>query len=433
MTQSVKTATQLQQEFIPPYPMTIADTGLKEGFLEELIMKDLFLVNFALGREIAARIHLPFKIVEEILDYLKRQLLVEVRTSGGLADYEYTPTEKGRDRARTFFDHNSYVGACPVPWNRYVDSLKFQTIRRELVTPRDLEVAFSDIMVNRRTINAVGPAINSGRGMFLFGEAGNGKTSIAERIARSFKGNIFIPYAVEIDGQIIRVFDSHNHEPVSAANYPRDYDNRWVRIQRPCVVVGGELTIDMLELQFDFGTKLYEAPIQLKANCGLLLIDDFGRQRIDHKSLLNRWIVPLEKRVDYLTLHTGKKLEVPFEQLIVFSTNLEPSDLVDEAFLRRIPYKIHIANPTENEYKWIFLQYCQRTGMPYNEEAVNYLIESQYKSGKRMMRCCHPRDIVDQIINLCTFLQTEPRLSREYLDYACNVYFAAMGEISSVI
>lgn len=433
MTQSVKTATQLQQEFIPPYPMTIADTGLKEGFLEELILKDLFLVNFALGREIAARIHLPFKVVEEILDYLKRQLLVEVRTSGGLADYEYTPTEKGRDRARAFFDHNSYVGACPVPWNRYVDSLKFQTIRRELVTPRDLEVAFSDIMVNRRTINAVGPAINSGRGMFLFGEAGNGKTSIAERIARSFKGNIFIPYAVEIDGQIIRVFDSHNHEPLSAANYPRDYDNRWVRIQRPCVVVGGELTIDMLELQFDFGTKLYEAPIQLKANCGLLLIDDFGRQRIDHKSLLNRWIVPLEKRIDYLALHTGKKLEVPFEQLIVFSTNLNPSDLVDEAFLRRIPYKINIANPTENEYKWIFLQYCQRTGMPYNEEAVNYLIETQYKSGKRMMRCCHPRDIVDQIINLCTFLQTEPRLSREYLDYACNVYFAAMGEISASI
>jgi predicted ATPase with chaperone activity len=416
------------QDFVPPYPNSIEETGLKEGFLEELILKDIYLVNFALGREIATRTFLPFKLVESILESLKKQMLVEVRAAGGIADYEYMPTDKGRDRARAFFDHNTYVGACPVPWSVYVDSLRYQTIRRESVTPRDLEVAFSDIMVNRKTINTVGPAINSGRGMFLFGEAGNGKTSIAERIVRSFRGHIFIPYAVEVDGQIIRIFDSHNHQPVSASNYPRDYDHRWIRIHRPCVVVGGELTIDMLELQYDYSSKLYEAPLQLKSNCGLLLIDDFGRQRIDHKSLLNRWIVPLEKRVDYLTLHTGKKLEIPFEQLIVFSTNLNPSDLVDEAFLRRIPYKINITTPTEEEFKWIFLQYCQRAGVPYNEEAVNYLIETQYRSGRRMMRCCHPRDIIDQVTNLCKFLQSEPRLTREYLDHACSVYFAAMGK-----
>lgn len=416
------------QEFVPPYPNSIEETGLKEGFLEELILKDIYLVNFALGREIANRTMLPFKIVEQILESLKRQLLIEVRSSGGIADYEYMPTDKGRDRARAYFDHNSYVGACPIPWSVYVDSLKHQTIRKESVTPRDLEIAFSDIMVNRKTLNTVGPAINSGRGMFLFGEAGNGKTSIAERIVRSFKGHIFIPYAVEVDGQIIRVYDDHNHAQVSASNYPRDYDHRWVRINRPCVVVGGELTIDMLELQYDYTSKLYEAPLQLKSNCGLLLIDDFGRQRIDHKSLLNRWIVPLEKRVDYLALHTGKKLEVPFEQLIVFSTNLNPSDLVDEAFLRRIPFKINITSPTEEEFKWIFLQYCQRAGVPYNEEAVNYLIEAQYRSGRRNMRCCHPRDIIDQVTNLCKFLQSEPRLTREYIDHACSVYFAAMGK-----
>lgn len=427
MVQQVR-GVQPQQEFVPPYPSSIEETGLKEGFLEELILKDVYLVNFALGREIANRTMLPFKIVESILESLKRQMLVEVRSSGGIADYEYMPTDKGRDRARAYFDHNSYVGACPVPWSTYVESLKHQTIRKESVTPRDLEIAFSDIMVNRRTLNTVGPAINSGRGMFLFGDAGNGKTSIAERIVRSFKGHIFLPYAVEVDGQIIRCYDDHNHTQVSAANYPRDYDHRWVRIQRPCVVVGGELTIDMLELQYDFTSKLYEAPIQLKSNCGLLLIDDFGRQRIDHKSLLNRWIVPLEKRVDYLTLHTGKKLEVPFEQLIVFSTNLNPQDLVDEAFLRRIPFKININSPTEEEFKWIFLQYCQRVGIPYNEEAVNYLIETQYRSGRRNMRCCHPRDVIDQVVNLCKFLQAEPRLTREYLDHACNVYFAAMGK-----
>lgn len=416
-----------QQEFVPPYPNTIEETGLKEGFLEALILKDVYLVNFALGREVANRTMLPFKIVESILESLKRQLLVEVRSSGGIADYEYIPTDKGRDRARAYFDQNSYVGPCPVTWSSYVESLKQQTIRKEAVTPRDLEIAFSDIMVNRRTLNTVGPAINSGRGMFLFGDAGNGKTSIAERIVRSFKGQIFIPYAIEVDGQIIRCFDDHNHQQVSAASYPRDYDHRWVRISRPCVVVGGELTIDMLELQYDFTAKLYEAPLQLKSNCGLLLIDDFGRQRIDHKSLLNRWIVPLEKRVDYLTLHTGKKLEVPFEQLIVFSTNLNPADLVDEAFLRRIPFKINITSPTEEEFKWIFLQYCQRVGVPYNEEAVNYLIETQYRSGRRNMRCCHPRDVIDQVVNLCKFLGTEARLTREYLDHACNVYFAAMG------
>jgi predicted ATPase with chaperone activity len=417
-----------QQDFVPPYPNTIEETGLKEGFLEALILKDIYLVNFALGREVANRTMLPFKIVESILESLKRQLLVEVRSSGGIADYEYIPTDKGRDRARAYFDQNSYVGPCPVTWTSYVESLKQQTIRKESVNPRDLEIAFSDIMVNRRTLNTVGPAINSGRGMFLFGDAGNGKTSIAERIVRSFKGQIFIPYALEVDGQIIRCFDDHNHQQVSAANYPRDYDHRWVRINRPCVVVGGELTIDMLELQYDFTAKLYEAPLQLKSNCGLLLIDDFGRQRIDHKSLLNRWIVPLEKRVDYLTLHTGKKLEVPFEQLIVFSTNLNPADLVDEAFLRRIPFKINITSPTEEEFKWIFLQYCQRVGVPYNEEAVNYLIETQYRSGRRNMRCCHPRDVIDQVVNLCKFLGAEPRLTREYLDHACNVYFAAMGK-----
>ncbi len=416
------------QDFVPQYPNTIQETGLKEGFLEELILKDIFLVNYALGREIASRSQLPFKLVEEILESLKKQLLIEVRSAGGLADYEYVVTEKGRERARLCFDNNSYVGVCPVPWSTYIDSIKYQTIRKEKVSPRDLEVAFSDIMINRRTLNSVGPAINSGRGMFLFGEAGNGKTSIAERIVRSFKGHIFIPHALEIDGQIIRVYDSHSHIQVASGHYPKDYDHRWVRIQRPCVVVGGELTIDMLELQYDYGTRLYEAPLQLKSNCGLLLIDDFGRQRIDHKSLLNRWIVPLEKRVDYLTLHTGKKLEVPFEQLIVFSTNLNPTDLVDEAFLRRIPYKINITNPTEDEFKWIFLQYCQKAGIPYNEEAVNYLIETQYRSGRRMMRCCHPRDIVDQVMNLCAFLQTESRLSREYLDHACAVYFAAMGK-----
>jgi predicted ATPase with chaperone activity len=426
--QAVKSGQPQQHEFIPPYPNSIEDTGLKEGFLEELILKDIYLVNFALGREIAQRTQLPFKIIEEILESLKKQMLVEVRAAGGIADYEYTPTDKGRDRARAYFDHNTYVGACPVPWAHYVESLKYQTIRRESVTPRDLEVAFSDIMVNRKTINTVGPAINSGRGMFLFGEAGNGKTSIAERIARSFRGHVFIPFAVEIDGQIIRVYDGHNHQQVAPSAYPRDYDHRWIRIHRPCVVVGGELTIDQLELQYDYSAKLYEAPLQLKSNCGLLLIDDFGRQRIDHKSLLNRWIVPLEKRVDYLALHTGKKLEVPFEQLIVFSTNLNPSDLVDEAFLRRIPYKINITTPTEEEFKWIFLQYCQRAGVPYNEEAVNYLIETQYRSGRRMMRCCHPRDIIDQVVNLCKFLQTEPRLTREYLDHACSVYFAAMGK-----
>lgn len=427
MAQQIRQGIQKQQEFIPPYVETVDDTGLKEAFLEELILKDIYLANFTFGREIANRTHLPFKLVELILDGLKRQLFIEVRSSAGLGDYEFTPTEKGRNRALAFFEHSAYVGPCPVPWNIYVDSLKNQTIRREAVTPRDLEVAFSDIMVNRRTINSVGPAINSGRGMFLFGEAGNGKTSIAERIVRSFKGHIFIPYAIEVDGQIIRLYDQHNHQSVSAANYPKDYDHRWVRIHRPCVTVGGELTIEMLELQYDYTSKLYEAPLQLKANCGILLIDDFGRQRIDHRSLLNRWIVPLEKRIDYLTLHTGKKLETPFEQLIVFSTNLNPSDLADEAFLRRIPYKIHITNPSEDEFKWIFLQYCQSVGIAYNEEAVNYIIENQFRNGKRYMRCCHPRDLVDQVINLCLFLQTEPKLTKEYLDHACAVYFTAMG------
>jgi predicted ATPase with chaperone activity len=415
-------------DFIPPFPSDISDLGLKEGFIEELLLKDLSVVGYTLGREMAARVTLPFQIVERALEPLKHQEYIYVRgSSNDGQDFEYAITEKGQERAGICFNNSGYVGPCPVPWDSYIKAVRAQSIRRESVRPRDLEIAFSDIMITRHTLNSLGPAINSGSGMFLFGDAGNGKTSIADRIARSFKGNIFIPYAIHLDGQIIRVFDNENHIRVPESELPREYDHRWVAIRRPSITVGGELTIEMLDLQYDYATRVYEAPVQLKSNCGLLHVDDFGRQRIDHTALLNRWIVPLDRHVDYLAMHTGKKLEVPFDQLIVFSTNIEPSTIVDEAFLRRIPYKINISSPSEDEYKWIFNQYCQRAGIQYNEEAVNYLLDTQYRTNLHPMRCCQPRDLIDQVINLCHFLQVEPRLSREYLDHAASVYFAATG------
>jgi predicted ATPase with chaperone activity len=280
-------------------------------------------------------------------------------------------------------------------------------------------------------LRRLGPAINSGRGMFLYGSAGNGKTTIAERVTRAFGQYIWMPRAIGVDGEIIRLYDPVNHEecplPVNTALLDQSkIDRRWIRIRRPTIVVGGELTMESLEVTLNRSTGISEAPLQLKSNCGTLVIDDFGRQKMSTDQLLNRWIVPLEKRYDFLNLPNGKKIQVPFDQLIVFSTNLEPRDLVDEAFLRRIPYKIEIVSPTEAQFRSLFKMMSDRLGFEHDQEPIDYLIQTHYLATGRPFRACQPRDLLLQVRNYCLYYKQQPKISREFLDLAVENYFAVM-------
>src|SRR5207244_3087180 len=306
-----------------------------------------------------------------------------------------------------------------------------QTPEKQHPSPEDLKRAFEDILVGERMLRRLGPAINSGRGLFLYGKAGNGKTTIAERLTRSFGQYIWIPRAIGIDGEIIRLFDPVNHEecppPANSALWNTSkIDRRWVRIRRPTIVVGGELTMDSLEVCLNRSTGISEAPLQLKSNCGTLVIDDFGRQKMGTDTLLNRWIVPLEKRFDYLNLPNGKKIQVPFDQLIVFSTNLEPKQPFDEAFLRRIPDQIEIVDATQSEIRDLVKLMCGRLGFAYDEGPVSYLIETHYRKTKRPFRCCQPRDLLQQVKNYCAFRKVPLKLSNENFDLAVENYFAVM-------
>ena len=303
--------------------------------------------------------------------------------------------------------------------------------RRKGVGEALLRAVFDDLLMSEKTLRRLGPAINSGRGLFLFGAPGNGKSSIAERITRAFGSSIWIPKAIGIDGEVIRLFDPSNHEVVPMEKSDglldkQQIDRRWLRIRRPTIIVGGELTMSALEVTLNTSTGVSEAPIQLKSNCGTLVIDDFGRQRMPIDELLNRWIVPLEQRHDYLNLPNGKKIQVPFDQLIVFSTNLEPRDLVDDAFLRRIPYKIEVVDPTEDDFRRLFETMALKLGVEYRADALDYLLEKHYRSCNRPLRCCQPRDLLMQVRNLCVFMGQPPVMSREYLDIAVETYFAIM-------
>jgi len=285
-------------------------------------------------------------------------------------------------------------------------------------------------MVNRELFDMLGPAVNSGAGLFLYGEPGNGKTTLAQRITKCFGHEIWIPQTIIEDGQLIKLYDSAYHEiqvsTDSSILKTDEYDRRWIKIRRPTVIVGGELTMDALEIRYDPVSKISHAPLQMKSNCGSLVIDDFGRQRVNPFELLNRWIVPLEKRYDFLNLPTGKKLEVPFDQLIIFSTNLEPRELVDDAFLRRIPYKIEVVDPTEEEFIELFKIMCPIMGVEFDQAPIQYLIDQHYKPVNRPFRCCQPRDLLLQIKNYCLYNREDLVLSNDKFDFAVDIYFAVM-------
>jgi hypothetical protein len=415
---------------LPKLPRSLADTGLSVEQVEQLIIKTLH-GGEASGLVLADHMRLPYTILEPLIERVRAEMLVEVRGSAGpgSAGYRYALTDAGRDRAQRHFENTQYVGPAPVPLTQYAAYMTALAAARGYIDRERLRQGFSHLVVNDSMLEMLGPAVNAGKALFLYGAPGNGKTVIAEGLGQTLGGDMYVPHAIDVGGQTIRMFDPIAHESLetpadsSSVVAAASYDRRWVRIRRPVVMVGGELTLDMLELAFNPIGKFYEAPAQLKANGGVFLVDDFGRQRVRPQDLLNRWIVPLESRFDYLTLHTGKKFQVPFDVLIVFATNLDPQSLADEAFLRRIPYKIAVGDPSLDEFTRIFELNCNRRKMRFHQVMVAYLQRRHYGPAGRPLRACHPRDLLDQVAALCRYRGIEPTISRELLDAACKSYF----------
>jgi predicted ATPase with chaperone activity len=410
----------------PIAPATLEETGLTQPFIADLALKMLYQKGQSTAQELADSMCLPLaKILQPVLDFLKNEHLVEVKGGSGIAaaTYQFVLAQKGTERAREAMARNGYVGPAPVTLSAYVNRVRAQSIGDMQITMDQLKKALGHLVLPEQTLRQLGPAINSGRSIFLFGPPGTGKSSIANSLSKLMQGGMVLPYAILVGQQVIRVYDVSHHRPL--VQLDARFDRRWVAVARPFVEVGGELTLEDLDLVVDPGTKVHEAPFQMKASGGVLLIDDFGRQRVAADELLNRWIVPLDRDVDFLTMSDGRKIEVPFDVLLVFSTNRTPSSLVDEAFLRRIQYKIEVRPPTDQEFSEILRRVCEMQGLSFYPQAADWI--AQYARERNIpLRSCQPRDLMHHVSAAARFLQKPAELTPELVRLACETYFVAI-------
>jgi hypothetical protein len=454
----------------PAPPATLQEAGLPEDLVAGLVVKTLYLRSAASAADLSDMLALPFRLLDDVVEQLQAQRQVQVKATNGptRSDYVFGLTSEGRNRAAEELELSRYVGPAPVPLEDFRRWVERQTIHGTRVTPAELRQALEDIVVPEAMIELLGPALNSGRSLFLYGDSGNGKTLLARRLSRVFGHRYFVPWSVLVDGEIMAVYDPVYHGPVDAdesgsadlgfgwtgADEPDTWaadcgdaapqqgngrasramlqeilravpahDRRFAQARRPVVITGGELTLEQLELQWDGTGRTYQAPPQLKAAGGVLVVDDLGRQRVEVTDLLNRWAVPLEQRQDHLSLNSGRKITVPFDCFIIFSTNLEPRSLADDAFMRRIHYKIEVSDPTRDEYERIFRACCEERGVAYDERAVAYVYDEFYHKAGVMPRRCHPRDVLDHVRDIAEYRGEAVRLDAELLAPACRSYF----------
>jgi len=430
--------------------MKAEDLGVPLGLVQDIIFRLLYNEGDVSVARFAEILGLHTRVIDDVLARMKQEHLVEVTKAGsmGSLSFVYGLTENGTKRAVAALEKSQYIGRIPVSLDAYCEAIRIQSTRSKRITPSQVQKALSHLVLPENFHRRIGPAINAGSSLFLYGPPGNGKTTIAEAIKEVLIKDtpIWLPDAMTVSGQIIRIYDPLVHVQISAADMPEHtttlatngttnklkIDNRWRLFERPAVMVGGELTMDSLDLRYEPTARVYEAPLQLKANGGMFLIDDFGRQQISPQELLNRWIVPLESGIDFLRLQSGQSLEVPFNQLIVFSTNLDPMQLVDGAFMRRIQMKVEVGGPDEKLFYQIFVLSCEAYNIPFDKKSFIHLLQKWYRAPKRIMQAVHPRDIVKTVIAICDYENIPAKLTPELIDEACASYFVE-GNMSATL
>jgi predicted ATPase with chaperone activity len=422
----------------PEAPLTLEEAGLPPDMLVQLCLKTLFFAGELTGADLASRLGVLFPVIEPALEQLKWHRQCEI-TGGAMLGgpaYRYRITDAGRTRASLFLERDHYVGAVPVPLRQYQDYMRrFATVAPRTATRDRVREAFSHLVLSDNVLDQLGPAINSGHSLFVYGPPGNGKTVISQAIRHLLDGDIAVPHAIEVEGQIVRMYDKVQHETLPFPSTDefldkgRGPDHRWVRCRRPLVMVGGELQMTQLELTINPLEGFYRAPVQAVANGGVLVIDDFGRQSCTPQQLLNRWIVPLGSRVDFLTLQTGQKFELPFAVLMVFATNIKPAELVDEAFLRRIHYKVFAESPSVEQFAEIFERWCTHRGVPYDRAVVDDMLHNYFRPRRIPLRGCQPSELVDQALSMAEYLDRPRLLTSELLQSACASYFVDDREV----